>query len=158
MMTPHEPMMPPALETDASDAGFAQDLPFDPLFDAPSDGDWHEGDATEAAEVDQAFAPMANVAATSSFERFFWLKYAALIAVAVCAGLAGIWKVQERSSGIRTAARLAKVDDERREVIELNRRLEAAIVGELNPIRLRRIAEDQLQMRVTDQNDRVEVP
>lgn len=90
-------------------------------------------------------------------EPFFWLRAALILAIAVAIGVAGVLRVERRSEGIRYAARLAVVDDERREVSELNRQLEARIVRKLEPVELLEAA-DRRDMTAPDPEAAVEVP
>lgn len=90
-------------------------------------------------------------------ERFFWLRVALILIVAILIGTAGVLRVEVRSAGIRDAARLAAVDDERREASEVNRQLEAKLVGALDPVEMLEDA-DRRGMPAPDPEQTVEVP
>ena len=90
-------------------------------------------------------------------QRFFWLRAVALTAVAVAIGVVGVTRVQDRSAGIRDAARLAALDDELRGVFELNRQIEADLVRQLDPVKMIEDAE-QRGMVAPDPESTVEVP
>ena len=90
----------------------------------------------EAAEAVRRTA-MARVDATE--RRFVW-KLVIILAGGLLFGCLGMWKVQERSAGVRTAYKLAHLHDQLREQVELNRRHQAALASKKDPNRLRREA------------------
>ena len=87
---------------------------------------------------------MARAAAT---ERFFVWKLVVVLAFGVLFGGMGVWKVRQRSAGVRTAYQLANLHDQLREQVELNRRHRAALAGKKDPNRLRQEAIDRMGMR-----------
>ncbi len=82
----------------------------------------------------------------ASERRFVW-KLVAILAAGLLFGSLGVWKVRQRSAGVRTAYELANLHDQLREQVELNRRHQAALAGKKDPNRLRREALGPIGMR-----------
>jgi hypothetical protein len=97
---------------------------------------------------------MARVDATE--RRFVW-KLAVIMAVGVLFASLGVWKVRQRSAGVRTAYKLAHLHDQLREQVELNRRHQAALAGKKDPNRLRREALGSIGMRTPGLDETREV-
>lgn len=80
-------------------------------------------------------------------ERFFWAKFAVLLAVAGLAATLGIRRVHVSSAGLQTAYDLVQVSHQLRDRRERNRALEARITGLKNPVDLRREGYERYDMR-----------
>lgn len=91
-------------------------------------------------------------------ERFFWWRLTALLALASAVGVVGVWKVRERSQGIRVAQKLAVVDSQLREAVETNLTLEAQILRELDPVALLKQGVEEFDMAAGDPDEAVVVP
>ncbi|GEM_PF-3297352 len=112
------------------------------------------GNDTHGPRQDAARSAIARAEAT---ERFFWWRVAAILAVMVTVGSMGVWRVQERSSGVRTAYKLARLHDALREQVELNRRLEARLTHKKEPNRLQQEASVHFGMRTPRPNETWEI-
>lgn len=97
------------------------------------------------------------IARAQSSERHFVWKLTLLLAIGVMVGWLGIWRVKQRSAGVRTAYELATLHDQLREQVELNRRHAATLAGKKDPNRLRDEAEGVLQMRAPGPREQVEL-
>ncbi len=91
-------------------------------------------------------------------ERFFWWRLTALLALASALGAVGVWKVRERSQGIRVAQKLAVVDAQLRQAVETNLTLEAEILRELDPVQLLKQGVEEFDMAAGDPDEAVVVP
>ncbi len=97
------------------------------------------------------------IARAAASERFFWWRVVALLGLCAVLGWFGIERVKQRSAGIRTAHQLARVHDQLREQVEVNRRLETRLIGKKEPVELAREAKDKLKMRSPRPGEQVEV-
>lgn len=80
-------------------------------------------------------------------ERYFWAKFAVLMAMAGLAATVGIRRVHVSSAGLQTAYDLVQVSHQLRDRRERNRALEARITGLKNPVDLRREGYERYDMR-----------
>lgn len=110
--------------------------------------------SVDAAAILRASA----IARAERSERFFLLPFAGLLLAAGAIAWVGVVQVRARSEGIRQARKLSQLDEELRDTIEGNRRLEAEIVRTLDPVVLRRNAVERHDMRVPEPDEAVEVP
>ena len=97
-------------------------------------------------EAADAVSRTAMARAASTERRFVW-KLVAVLAFGVLVASLGVWKVRQRSAGVKTAYELANLHDELREQLELNRRHKAALAGKKNPNKLREEAIERMGMR-----------
>lgn len=98
------------------------------------------------------------IARAESTERFFWWRVAAIVAFFVTVATFGVIRVQERSSSVRTAYKLARLHDALREQVELNHRLAAELTGKKEPTRLQSEAKNELGMRTPSPTESWEIP
>ena len=98
-----------------------------------------------------------DIARAESTERLFWWRVAAILAIACTLGSVGVWRVRERSAGVRTAYELARLHDALREQVEENRRLSAALTGKKDPTRLHAEATGRLHMRTPQPDETWEI-
>lgn len=97
-------------------------------------------------EAADAVAQTAMARAATTERRFVW-KLVAVLAFGALIGGLGVWKVRQRSAGVKTAYELANLHDQLREQVELNRRHQAALAGKKNPNKLREEAMERMGMR-----------
>ena len=70
-------------------------------------------------------------------EPTFWRRFSLLLAAIATFAAAGVWQVQRRSAGVKTAYELSRSDVRLREELEANRRLEAELSARRDPNALR---------------------
>lgn len=98
-----------------------------------------------------------EIARAEGTERFFWWRVAAILAVSLTIGSLGVVRVRQRSAGVQTAYRLARLHGALREQVEENRRLSALLTGKKEPTRLQSEAVGELHMRTPQHDETWEV-
>lgn len=116
---------------------------------------WARSENTAQQGRDAIRSAIARAEAT---ERFFWWRVAAIVVVFVTVATAGVMRVRERSSSVRTAYKLARLHDALREQVELNHRLQAELTGKKEPTRLQEEAKSELGMRTPTPDETWEIP
>ena len=105
-----------------------------------------EQGVVQPEEAASAVARTAMARAAATERRFVW-KLVAVLAFGVLVGCLGVWKVRQRSAGVKTAYELANLHDQLREQVELNRRHQAALAGKKDPNKPRQEAMERMGMR-----------
>lgn len=136
------------------------DLCLDPGDQHPTIDDGRPMIGMNAAQDLATEGPAVHTATARALrsERFFWWRLTSLLALASALGAVGVWRVRERSQGIRVAQKLAVVDAQLREAVETNLTLEADILRELDPVQLLKQGVEEFDMAAGDPDEAVLVP